>query len=55
MNAYITLKLMNGEYRNILASSIEQVFVSTTGEKMVFFNDKYGTNCGIEVEVKGVK
>ena len=42
MNAYITVKLPNGEYKNICASDIEQVFVSPSGEKAIFWKDGYG-------------
>lgn len=52
MNAYITLKLMNGEYKNIPYSAIENVFINTLGEKTVFFKEGDELNYGFEVEVK---
>lgn len=42
MNAYITVKLPNGEHKNINASDIEQVFINQSGEKAIFWKDGYG-------------
>lgn len=42
MNAYITVKLPNGEHKNINVSDIEKVFVNQSGEKAIFWKDGYG-------------
>ena len=42
MKACITVRLLNGGYKNINAEDIEQVFINTNGEKMVFWKDGYG-------------
>ena len=42
MKACITVKLPNGGYKNISSEDIEQVFINTNGEKVVFWKDGYG-------------
>lgn len=42
MKAHTTVKLPNGEYKNINYEDIEQVFINTCGEKTIFWKDGYG-------------
>ena len=42
MNACITVKLPNGEHKNIDVNDIEQVFINYVGEKTVFWKGGYG-------------
>ena len=42
MNAYITVKLLNGKYKNIEYKDVEQVFISPNGETTIFWKDGYG-------------
>lgn len=43
MKAYSTVKLPNGGgYKNINTEDIEQVFVSQSGEKTIFWKGGYG-------------
>ena len=50
MNAYITVKLPDGTYKNVEFDSIEQVFVSVKGEKTVFFTCDDKLEYGTEIE-----
>ena len=52
MNAYITVKLPDGTYKNVEFDSIEQIFVSVKGEKTVLFNCDNNLEFGVVEEVK---
>lgn len=51
MKACITVKLPNGSYKIINAEDIEQVFINTNGEKVVFWKDGYGYEVANKQEI----
>jgi hypothetical protein len=45
---YILVKTLDGKYKQVAFEDIEQLFINTKGEKMVFFKGGYG----IQVDTK---
>lgn len=50
MKAYITVKLLDGTYKNVEFDNIEQIFVSVKGKKTVCFTCDNKLEYGTEIE-----